>query len=55
MRALCEWFPLPYTTGPLMRQTAGVWKRVLRLALPGPKPQPEVVDRSRHGLVPVAI
>ena len=39
VRALCERFGLPYTTGPLLRQTASVWKRVLRLALPGPKPR----------------
>jgi NADPH-dependent stearoyl-CoA 9-desaturase len=36
VRALCERFDLPYTTGPLARQTASVWKRILRLALPGP-------------------
>jgi NADPH-dependent stearoyl-CoA 9-desaturase len=38
VRALCERFGLPYNTGPLSRQTASVWKRVFRLALPGPKP-----------------
>jgi linoleoyl-CoA desaturase len=41
VRALCERFGLPYTSGPLMRQTASVWKRVFRLALPGPKSGPE--------------
>ncbi len=30
----------PWHPVPLMRQTASVWKRVLRLALPGPKPPP---------------
>ncbi|MCP2243541.1 linoleoyl-CoA desaturase [Lentzea aerocolonigenes] len=35
VRALCERFGLPYATGPLLQQTASVWKRVLRLALPG--------------------
>ncbi|WP_086668475.1 fatty acid desaturase family protein [Lentzea kentuckyensis] len=35
VRALCERFGLPYTTGPLLQQTAGVWKRVLRLAFAG--------------------
>ena len=36
VRALCERFGLPYTTGSLPRQTANVWGRILRLALPGP-------------------
>jgi linoleoyl-CoA desaturase len=36
VRALCERFGLPYATGSLPRQTASVWKRILRLALPGP-------------------
>lgn len=36
VRALCERFELPYTTGSLPRQTARVWKRICRLALPGP-------------------
>ena len=36
VRALCERFGLPYTTGSLPRQTANVWRRILRLALPGP-------------------
>jgi NADPH-dependent stearoyl-CoA 9-desaturase len=35
VRALCERFGLPYNTGPLLQQTVSVWKRVLRLALPG--------------------
>ncbi|MFC3891399.1 fatty acid desaturase family protein [Lentzea rhizosphaerae] len=35
VRALCERFGLPYTTGPLLQQTTSVWKRVLRLAFPG--------------------
>jgi len=55
VRALCERFGLPYTTGPLMRQTASVWKRVLRLALPGPKPPPVTVESSRPELVSAAI
>jgi linoleoyl-CoA desaturase len=38
VRALCEHFDLPYTTGSLPRQVASVWKRILRLALPGPTP-----------------
>jgi linoleoyl-CoA desaturase len=36
IRALCERFGLPYTSGSLTRQTGSVWKRILRLALPGP-------------------
>ena len=40
VRALCEQSGLPYTTGPLLRQTTNVYKRILRLALPGPKPRP---------------
>ena len=40
VRALCDRFGLPYTTGSLPRQTASVWKRILRLALPGPTPPP---------------
>ncbi|GAA2086691.1 fatty acid desaturase family protein [Actinomadura alba] len=36
VRALCERFGLPYSSGSLARQTGSVWKRVLRLALPGP-------------------
>jgi fatty acid desaturase len=36
VRALCERFGLPYTSGSLARQTGSVWKRILRLALPGP-------------------
>jgi linoleoyl-CoA desaturase len=36
IRALCERFGLPYTSGSLAHQTGSVWKRILRLALPGP-------------------
>jgi fatty acid desaturase len=41
VRALCERFGIPYTTGPLSRQTAEVWRRILRLALPGPSSSAE--------------
>ncbi len=34
VRDLCERFGLPYTTGSLPRQTASVWRRITRLALP---------------------
>jgi linoleoyl-CoA desaturase len=44
IRALCERFGLPYTSGTLARQTGSVYKRILRLALPGPgqhrRPEP---------------
>jgi fatty acid desaturase len=46
VRALCERFGLPYNTGPLLRQTASVYKRIFRLALPGPKPRPEQAGAS---------
>jgi fatty acid desaturase len=38
VRDLCDRFALPYNTGTLTRQTIRVWKRILRLSLPGPKP-----------------
>jgi linoleoyl-CoA desaturase len=47
VRALCERFGLPYNTGSLVRQTASVWKNILRLALPGPGPRPADVAGSR--------
>jgi linoleoyl-CoA desaturase len=37
VRALCERYGLPYNSGSLARQVGSVWKRVLRLALPGPQ------------------
>ncbi|MEV5704743.1 acyl-CoA desaturase [Actinoallomurus sp. NPDC052274] len=37
IRALCERFELPYTSGSLARQTGSVYKRILRLAFPGPR------------------
>ncbi|GLX08208.1 acyl-CoA desaturase [Microbispora sp. NBRC 16548] len=36
VRALCQRFGLPYASGSLVRQAGSVWKRVLRMALPGP-------------------
>jgi linoleoyl-CoA desaturase len=38
VRDLCDRFGLPYNTATLTRQTTRVWKRILRLSLPGPKP-----------------
>ncbi len=35
VRALCEEFGLPYTSGPLLVQTWQTWRKVLRHALPG--------------------
>jgi NADPH-dependent stearoyl-CoA 9-desaturase len=40
VRDLCRRYGLRYNTGSLMRQTASVWSRILRLALPGPSPRP---------------
>ncbi|GAA0349817.1 acyl-CoA desaturase [Actinoallomurus spadix] len=37
VRDLCERFGLPYTSGSLARQTGSVYKRILRLAFPGPR------------------
>lgn len=34
VRALCERFGLRYNTGSLLRQTASVWRSIVRLALP---------------------
>ncbi|MEZ0074187.1 fatty acid desaturase [Planotetraspora sp. GP83] len=42
VRALCVRFGLPYTSGSLARQAGSVWKRVLRLALPGPALPPAI-------------
>jgi len=44
IRELCERYGLRYNTGPLTRQAVSVWRRILRLALPGPAPTP--ADRS---------
>jgi linoleoyl-CoA desaturase len=35
VRALCDKYDLPYNTGRLAKQTATVWKKIFRLALPG--------------------
>jgi linoleoyl-CoA desaturase len=35
VRALCERYGLPYTTGPLVREYLSTWRRILRLSLPG--------------------
>jgi len=38
VRDFCDRFALPYNTGTLTRRTISVWKRILRLSLPGPTP-----------------
>jgi fatty acid desaturase len=38
IRDLCQRYGLPYNTGTLAAQTTKVWKRILRLSLPGGKP-----------------
>jgi linoleoyl-CoA desaturase len=44
VKALCEKYNLPYTTGPLYRQYGQVLRTLMRLSLPGksvvPQPQP---------------
>jgi fatty acid desaturase len=35
VRALCERYGLPYTTGPLSKQYLSTWARILRFSLPG--------------------
>jgi linoleoyl-CoA desaturase len=39
VRALCQEYGLPYTTGPLGRQYLSTWRRILRLSLPGGHPR----------------
>jgi NADPH-dependent stearoyl-CoA 9-desaturase len=34
VRAICERYGLPYTTGPLHRQLGSVWRKIVRLSLP---------------------
>ena len=43
VRAVCEEFGLPYTTGPLHRQYGSMWKRLLRYSLPGGAPEATVL------------
>jgi linoleoyl-CoA desaturase len=35
VRGLCEKYGVPYVTGPLWRQYASMWGRVVRHAVPG--------------------
>jgi linoleoyl-CoA desaturase len=49
VRALCERFGLPYTTGPLTRQYASTWARIFRLSLPTARPAVQDVDEVEPG------
>ncbi|KAA9375953.1 acyl-CoA desaturase [Microbispora cellulosiformans] len=49
VHALCERFGLPYVSGSLVRQAGSVWKRVLRMALPGPG-RPSAAEPSASAL-----
>jgi linoleoyl-CoA desaturase len=46
VRALCERYGLPYTTGPLSKQYAETWRRIVRLSLPTPARVPASAPRS---------
>ncbi|MGB1465916.1 MAG: fatty acid desaturase family protein [Alcanivorax nanhaiticus] len=35
VKAICEKYGLPYNTGSFMRQSLSVWKRIVKLSLPG--------------------
>jgi fatty acid desaturase len=48
VRAVCERYGLPYTSGPLHRQYGQVLKRVWRLALPGGGDKPELGEADEH-------
>jgi fatty acid desaturase len=53
VRALCRRFDLPYTSGTLVRQVASVYRRVLRMALPGPvrtRPEPASATEDLRGV-----
>jgi fatty acid desaturase len=54
IRALCQRYELPYNAGPLIHQTASVWKRIFRLALPGPNQRPENSPSARAVIATVA-
>jgi NADPH-dependent stearoyl-CoA 9-desaturase len=53
VRALCEKYGLPYTTGPLSRQYLSTWRRILRLALPGGAAKP-AAPNAAHEIPPAA-
>jgi len=49
VRELCQRYGLPYNTGTLTSQTTKVWKRILRLALPGGGTPPGHHRRGQSG------
>jgi linoleoyl-CoA desaturase len=58
VKELCERYDLPYTSGPLLTQYGQVWRKILRLSLPGgavaPTPAPDAVATPAARLQPVA-
>ncbi len=48
VRALCEKYELPYTTGPLHRQYGQTLRTILRLSLPAGGPRAGSVERGRR-------
>jgi len=48
VRALCERYQLPYTSGPLWRQYGQTLRTIMRLALPTPDRQPDGSARHRR-------
>jgi linoleoyl-CoA desaturase len=54
VRALCEEYGLPYTSGPLLTQTWQTWRKVLRYSLPGgERVATEVATRDEPVALPV--
>ncbi|MEV6342525.1 acyl-CoA desaturase [Actinoplanes sp. NPDC051851] len=53
VRALFKKYDLPYVTGPLPKQVASAWAKVIRLSLPNRKPMPEA-DNSIPPRMPAA-
>jgi NADPH-dependent stearoyl-CoA 9-desaturase len=53
VRALCRRFELPYNSGSMVRQVGSVYRRVLRMALPGParrEPEPAAAATDLRGV-----
>ena len=55
MRALCEKYDIPYTTGPLHRQYGQALRTIMKLSLPNamtssdqPEPPSPSIDRRRR-------
>jgi linoleoyl-CoA desaturase len=49
VRALCEKYDLPYTTGPLYRQYGQTLRTIFRLSLPGKSTSPELHSPTPRG------